>query len=505
MISRRTLLGAGAAAASAALVGTAAAAPVGTTTAADAWSGLRRGLAGDLVLPSDPRYDRARRLASAEFDAIRPRAVAQCETEADVSLCLRFAQDRGIPVTTRSGGHSFAGWSTGEGLVVDLSRMDSVRVGEHSVRLGPAAQAVDVVSALAPHGVTVPAGFCPTVCPGGFVTGGGMGWQFRKYGPASDRLLSARVVLADGRAVVASAERNPDLLWALRGGGGGNFGIVTDFEMKPTVEPSVVHFTLNWPWDSADTVLNRWQDWAEHTDAALAPRAGLLLDDAAPGAVPRVIVTGVHFGTTAEATAALDELVSLVGSPPTGRVVEHLSYERAMMRQFGCENSSVAQCHLTGANPEALLPRSVFVRHRSRMFADPVPASGVDDLLRAFDADRAAGQYRWLGFLSLGKNANTVPRDATAYVHRDATLFAVYTVGLADPTPEARAAGLSWVDGGFAAMDPHSNGRTYVNYPDTSLPDWRDAYYGSNHDRLVRVKRRYDPHGLFRLPHGVGA
>jgi FAD/FMN-containing dehydrogenase len=500
MINRRSFLGAGVAAASVALVGTAGATSTGE------WGRLRHRLTGDLVLPSDAGYDQARRLASAQFDSIRPRAVAYCETEADVSLCLRFAQHEGLPITVRSGGHSFVGWSTGDGLVVNLSRMNSVRVGEHSVRLGPAAQAVDVVAALAPHGVTVPAGFCPTVCPGGFVTGGGMGWQFRKHGPTSDRLRSARVVLADGRTVVASENQHSDLLWALRGGGGGNFGVVTDFELEPTVERSVVHFTLNWPWDVADTVLNRWQEWAEHTGADLAPRAGLLLDDAKPGAVPKVIVTGVHFGTTAHTAAALEELVSLIGSDPTDRVVEQLSYERAMMRQFGCENSSVEQCHLTGANPEALLPRSAFVLHRSRMFADPVPAAGVDDLLAAFDADRAAGQYRWLGFLSLGKNANSVPADATAYVHRDATLFAVYTVGLArpEPEPEARAAGVSWVNGGFAAMDPHSNGRTYVNYPDEALTDWRSAYYGGNYGRLVRVKRRYDPYGLLRLPHGVG-
>jgi FAD/FMN-containing dehydrogenase len=505
MLDRRSFLGATAAlAAATGFTGVARASAPGT---ANDWDRLHRHLSGDVVLPSDAEYEQARKLASAQFDGIRPQAIAYCESEADVALCLRFAQDHDVPTRVRSGGHSFVGWSTGEGLVVDVSRMNHVRTRGGSVRLGPGAQAVDVVDALTPHGITVPAGFCPTVCPGGFVTGGGMGWQFRKYGPASDRLRSARVVLADGSRVVASRHEHPDLYWALRGGGGGNFGVVTDFELAPTVEPSVVHFTLNWSWDMADTVLSRWQVWADNTPADLAPRAGLLLDDAKPGAVPKVIVTGVHFGDRAAADALLDALVGLVGVAPVNRNVEELSYDRAMMRQFGCENSSVAQCHLTGANPEALLPRTRFVVHRSRMFNATLPDTGVAALLAAFDADRRAGQYRWLGFLSLGKNANTVPSGATAYVHRDANLFAVYTVGLASPTPapEEHAAAMAWVGGGFAAMDTHANGRTYVNYPDEALPNWQDAYYGDNYRRLVTVKRKYDPYSFFTFPHGVGA
>ncbi|MEV8515402.1 FAD-dependent oxidoreductase [Dactylosporangium sp. NPDC051484] len=505
-MSRRSLLGAGPAIAVAATV---AAPPVAAAASRPGgrvpWSRLQNSLGGRLVLPADADYERAKRLASAQFDDVRPQAVAYCVSAADVAAALRFAQHYAVPRTVRSGGHNFLGWSSTEGLVIDVSRMHQVQVGPDRVRLGPGAQAVDVLTATAPHGITVPSGFCPTVCPGGFVAGGGMGWQFRKYGPASDRLVAARVVLADGRVVTASAGEHPDLFWALRGGGGGNFGVVTEFDLKPTVEPSVVMFTLNWPWDQALTVFSRWQQWAEQTPPDLAPRAGLLLNDAKPGAVPTVIVTGVHLGHRAEADALLDELVALVGSAPSNRSVAELPYREALMRQFGCGTSTTEQCHLTGTNPEALLPRASFVLHRGRMIADAVPDAGLAAMITAFDADRRPGQYRWLGFTSLGKNANLVPPDATAWVHRDATIFGLYTVGLPTPAPaaEEHAAAVAWAGGGFAAMEPHSSHRSYVNYPDAALTDPALSYYGRNLSRLAAVKRRYDPHDCFHLPQGV--
>ncbi|MET9296406.1 FAD-binding oxidoreductase [Streptomyces sp. NPDC003077] len=511
MIRRRALLTAGAAtglAASGLLAGAAAASGVRARAGSRTpWEQLRAAVRGDVVLPGDASYERARQLASAQFDHIRPRAVVRCESAQDVRTALLFAQDHDLHTAVRSGGHSFAGWSTTEGLVIDLTRMHRIRASGSTVRVGPAAQAVDIVAALSPLGLTVPGGFCPTVAPGGFVTGGGMGWQFRKYGPASDRLVSAQVVLPSGRIVTASTKQHGDLLWALRGGGGGNFGVVTDFELAPNRETRVVTFDLSWPWAQAERVLTSWQEWAAHTPADLAPRAGVLLNDAKPGAEPTVLVTGVHFGTEEELRELLAELVSDIGAQPRTSVVAERPYDKAMMRLFGCEDASAAQCHVTGSNPEALLPRTAFVRHRSRMFDRGVPASGLADMLAAFDADRRAGQYRYLGFLSLGKNANRPGAGDTAYVHRDAELFILYTVGLSGPQPgeEATAAALDWVNHGFRTMDPFSNGRTYVNYPDPDLPDWQRAYYGENLPRLTAVKKRYDPHGFFRFPHGIPA
>ncbi|WP_328322475.1 FAD-binding oxidoreductase [Streptomyces sp. NBC_00388] len=506
MINRRSFLGAGAGVAAVSGLSLTASGVARARPRTDGkWEALRRGIGGDVVLPGDADYVRAKQLAAAQFDHLRPQAVVYCQSPRDVRTAMAFAQDHDIASAVRSGGHSFVGWSGSEGVVIDLSRLNGVRASANTVRLGPGAQAVDVLGALTPHGMGVPAGFCPTVCPGGFVTGGGMGWQFRKYGPTSDRLVSAQVVLADGRTVTASEHQHQDLLWALRGGGGGNFGVVTDFELAPTHEPHVVTFDLTWPWEQAERVLSGWQQWAAHTPANLAPRAGVLLKDAAPGAVPVVMVSGAHFGEQSELETLLAELTSLAGSSPATSVVQDRPYDKAMMRLFGCEGDSLDQCHVSGANPEALLPRTAWVKHRSRMFAEEIPGSGIAGMLQAFDANRRAGQYRWLGFLSLGKNANDVAADATAYVHRDAELFAVFTAGLNTPAPAADelAPALAWSDSAFGSMDRYSNGRTYVNYPDQGLADWETAYYGSNLARLKAVKRRYDPHGFFRFPHAV--
>ncbi|GAA3061630.1 hypothetical protein GCM10020254_01840 [Streptomyces goshikiensis] len=183
MINRRTLLAAGAGiTATAATVGMASASPR-RRRATGAWERLGASLTGDLVLPGDAQYERARQLANAQFDNIYPQAVVYAETPGDVRTAMRFAQDQGIHTAVRSGGHNYGGWSTTEGLVINLTRIKHVRAGADTVSVGPGVQAVDVVPQLSPHGITVPAGFCPTVSPGGFITGGGTGWQYRKYGP----------------------------------------------------------------------------------------------------------------------------------------------------------------------------------------------------------------------------------------------------------------------------------------------------------------------------------
>ncbi|AEW97865.1 MULTISPECIES: FAD-binding oxidoreductase [Streptomycetaceae] len=505
MINRRAFIGAGAALTTGLLATGAAGAGAAPRRSAAKWDQLRAALGGDLVLPGDAGYDTARQLANAQFDTIHPQAVAYCDSARDVSTCIRFAQDHGIHTAVRSGGHSYAGWSTTEGLVINLTRLDHVRAAERTVHLGPGVQAVDVIPQLAPLGLSAPAGFCATVSPGGFVTGGGTGWQYRKYGPASDRLVAAQVVLADGRIVTASERCHPDLLWALRGGGGGNFGVVTDFELAPTHLTHLAHYTLTWSWDVADRAVAGYLDWLIQASADIACDGVVLLADAAPGAAPVFLVTGVHLSSMEALEDELRTLTDLVGTPPASRVVQEMTYQQAMMTVFGCEGDTVDQCHITGSNPHAQLPRRSYVKNRGRMFDRRMPQEGIDRMLAAFDADRKAGQNRIISLLGLGKNANEPAVDATAWQHRDALYSATMTVSTptATPEPAEQAAADQWLDGVFDAVDPFSNGHSYVNFPDTGLRDWADAYYGPNLPRLSRIKRHYDPHGFFRFPQSV--
>ncbi|WP_158883106.1 FAD-binding oxidoreductase [Amycolatopsis anabasis] len=505
MYTRRSFFRVGAGVAAATTLGGAGMFGYTSSASTTDWSKLRAQLAGTLVLPPDSGYLEAKRLISAEFDRVNPQAIAYCVSTEDVRRCVLFAREHGVPATPRSGGHSFNGWSTTPGLIIDTSKLNHAAVGS-TVKFGPGLKGVDSIPALKAHGVTLPIGGCPTVSPGGFLLGGGLGWQTRKYGLAADRLVSARVVLADGRVVRASASQYGDLYWALRGGGGGNFGIVTEFESRPTVVDKVISYRVTWPWAKVTDVIAAWQPWLIAGPDELATTLVIVLPDAAPGAVPIVQVVGAYLGPKAEADAAINGLISAVGSPPATNAAEELPYDTAMMRAFGCGDKTVDQCHVVGQTPGALLGRTKFVAHRYRTFTGPIPAAGINPIVTAFDANRRAGQNRSLVFAGWGGQANRVPVTDTAWPHRDAEFAVGFSgeVTKADPTPDDTGSATAWANNGFAAMDPYSSGHTYLNYGHDGLPNWQWAYYGCNYDRLVTVKRKYDPDNFFSFSQSIG-
>lgn len=468
------------------------------------WEVLRRHLDGDVVLPGDAEYDRARKIYIGYFDRVRPQAVAYLENTQDVRTALKFAQDNGIRPTIRSGGHSFGGYSVSDGLVLNLSRLNSIRIGARTVHVGPAAQQVDIVQQVAPKGIAVAGGICPGVCPGGFVQGGGLGWMTRKYGMACDTLVSAQVVLADGRTVRVSQNENPDLFWAIRGGGGGNFGVVTGYELKSFGVRSMVNFHLTWPAGAAKRLMAAWQDWVIGGPRELGAALGIQMTDAGKEAVD-LMVYGAWLGRPDQFPALLDSLISKAGSAPATRDIQELSYRDAMMSWYGCADLTPEQCHTVGYTPEAKLPRENFATDRNRMFSGAIPEQGLEDMLNVFYADRLPGQFRYLSLFAFGGAANDVDRTATAYVHRDTEFYAGYSVGLStpNPTPEAESAARAWNDKAFAVIDPLSNKESYLNFIDPSLTDWKSSYYAENYARLARIKQSYDPHRLFSFKQGI--
>jgi len=471
----------------------------------DPWERLRDELTGDLVRPSDTGYQGAKTVYLGEFSATDPRAVASCQTVRDVQACLRFAREHGVRMHTRSGGHNLAGWSTGPGLVVDLSRFDHAKVTPSTVHMGPGLPAIDLLAALRPHGKQVVTGTCPTVCPGGFVSGGGIGHQTRKFGTASDRLVSALVVLADGEVVRVSADREPDLFWALRGGGGGNFGIVLDYEVRPIDQPAGVFFDTAWPWEKAPEVIEAWQEWSVSSGHGLGSALIVALPDAAPGAVPTIMLTGAYWGPRTELDGGLAELAAQSGATPSRQQVADGEYHDVMRQVYGCGQLTVDECHLVGQNPDATLPRNGVLRERTRIYDRPVTGPVLTDALTAYDADRAAGQTRFLAFTATGGVANEASRTETAYWHRDAqfmTGFAAMTQNAAPPEDE-EAAMVAWVDRGNQIIEPVSTGEAYVNFPDARMDDWQHAYYGDNYAKLRAIKRDVDPGNLFRHAQSV--
>ncbi|MFB8348209.1 FAD-binding oxidoreductase [Streptomyces niveus] len=504
MTSRRSfLVGAGATAlAVTAFQGSSAA----RTASGGKWNQLGRHLRGRLVLPSDPDYRRAKQLYLIQFDDSRPRAIAYCASAADVALCLRFAQDHALPIAVRSGGHSAGGYSTTEGLVIDVSRINSTTLGRDTATIGPGAQLVDITNTLAPAGLTISGGYCPTVAAGGYFAGGGMGLFTRSIGMASDKVTSAEVVLADGSVVTASPRRNSDLYWAVRGGGGGNFGVVTSYEVAPTPLTDLAACNLSWRFDQALDMLDGWTRWL--VDAPRAIGSGLLvtLEDAAPGKVPMATIFLGSVDPGGGFDGEIDRLVSLVGHAPSFRQAHTAPYQDILMDLYQCGGLTVQQCHRADTSPGGQLTRPVFGLWRSRLFGEgAMPREGWAKALSVLDTERQAGQMRQLQVVAVGGAVNSVSRGATAYVHRDSLFSASFlTSNSVAPVPdEAKESAGRFVDAGFAVLDPYSNGETYQNFYDARLPDWQSSYYAENYPRLKRVKRSYDPHNIFRFAQSI--
>src|ERR671910_1891874 len=234
---------------------------------------------GDVVVPDSPEYEAEIRVFNARFHGVRPQAIVRCANPHDAAEAISFVQRHGLEHGARGGGHSFAGHSSTRGVVIDVSPMRAVSVDGEDVTVAAGARLGDVYDALAKYKLAIPAGTCPPVGIAGFTLGGGLGILGRKYGVLSDRLIRAEIVLADGRVVEADEHHHEDLFWALRGAGGGNFGVVTSFELRTVPAPNVTNFHLTWAYANTGAVIDAWQRWAPNAPNELA--ASLKITDPA--------------------------------------------------------------------------------------------------------------------------------------------------------------------------------------------------------------------------------
>lgn len=479
------------------------------------WAALRGDLSsGRLVLPADQDYDRVRLLFDPKFDGIRPAAIACCARPAEVGACLAFARKFGVPIATRSGGHSYGGWSTTSGLVIDVSLMSQVNVdgAARTARVGAGTLLIDLYDRLASAGQAVPGGSCPTVGVAGLALGGGVGVVGRLFGLTCDNVVSVQIVTADGVVREASADSEPDLFWACRGGGGGSFGVVTAFTFRTHPAPDLVLFYLQWPWSAAAAVLAAWQRWAPAGPDELW--SNLHLSATPGGGLPQISVGGTVAGQTAQAQELLGRLYAAVGLPPSSAFVQSEPYLTAMLVQAGCSSQSVAQCHLPSQNPAGVLGRPPEYA-KSDFFTRPLSPAGIKTLLDQVQlmgqVDGAPGAAGGVAFDACGGAINRVGPGETAFVHRDALFLAQYSTTWsppsgADDAGAASAAVLaqrSWLAAFHAAMRPHASGQAYQNYADPELTNWQRAYYGDNYPRLQRIKVAVDPTDMFRFPQSI--
>jgi FAD/FMN-containing dehydrogenase len=264
-------------------------------------SQFRSGFQGQVLTRGDPDYDTARKVFNAMIDR-RPDVIAQCATSGDVTQAINFARQQEVPISVRGTGHNVAGYAVcDDGVVIDLSPMKNIQVdpAARTVRIGAGLTWGEVNDALQPHGLAATGGFVSVTGVSGLTLGGGLGWLVREHGLALDNLLSAEVVLADGRVVTASASENEDLFWAIRGGGG-NFGVVTSFEFRVHPVGTVLAGVVVHPAENARDVMRCWRDF-ERTSPNKLTQGALLFhfpdDPSAPPemrAAPAIGVGGVY-------------------------------------------------------------------------------------------------------------------------------------------------------------------------------------------------------------------
>jgi hypothetical protein len=358
---------------------------------------------------------------------------------------------------------------------------------------------VDLYDQLSHEGMLVPGGSCPTVGISGLALGGGVGVVGRKYGLTCDAMVSVDIVTADGRLLTCDASTHDDLYWACRGGGGGNFGVVTSFTFRASPIPELALFTLDWPWPAAAEVLGAWFDWQHAGPDELWSNCQLL----STGNGTTVRTAGMLVGSSTSLGSLVDTLVHAVGSAPSYRFVGPEQYLHAMLVEAGCESLDVAQCHLTTQNPAGTLDRAGSVASSAYVSALP-PAAGIDAFVQAVVdlGQTLPGLGGGLVFDALGGAINAVAPGATAFVHRNAVCGLEASVATG-ASPSAVGQGRSWLAHVATSVAGYVDGSAYQNYVDPTLVDWQQAYYGGNLARLVWVKSAYDPDDVFHFAQSI--
>jgi FAD/FMN-containing dehydrogenase len=456
-----------------------------------AWDDLASRLSGRLLRPGDAMYPAATVINAARYMGAGPAGIAVCASPEDAASCVRWARGTGAPFAVRSGGHSYAGFSNSDGLVIDVKGMRAVSVdpATDTVTVAGGASNTDVGAGLQPYGVYFPGGRCPTVGVSGLTLGGGWGLSCRHLGMTCDTLLSTDVVTASGEIVTASETEHPDLFWAVRGAGGGNFGVHTSFTYKVTPVRDVTTFSLSWSGGDTAALV----DAIMRMQVAGPPELGLRLNLRSPSRLPRsqpapvnVDTVGLYWGPPAEMEALLAPVEQI--QAPAARTVAGQSFWAA--REF-----------LSATTPLGTYAvKSGFVR-------GPMAAAGITTMLEwitmmpgvpSREQEGPTVLYGW------GARVNDVAPDATAFVHRNADLlFKCEAIWSPEDDPNLIADNLDWLEGYRAAMQPYLAGGAYQNFPDRTQADWQHAYYGENFPRLVETKRTWDPDNLFRFGQSI--
>lgn len=441
---------------------------------------------GKVIVPDDPDYEESRQIWNAMIDK-RPAAIVQCSDASDVLEALNYAKANNLEISVRGAGHNIAGNSICDnGLMIDLSTMKRVQVDpeKQRVQVEPGVTLGDLDAAVQEHGLATPVGINSTTGISGLTLGGGFGWLTRKYGMTIDNLISAKVITADGRQLTASEDDNADLFWAIRGGGG-NFGIITEFEFQlHSVGPEILAGLMVFPFEQAKQILTQYREFVETAPEDL--NVWVVLRKAPP--LP-FLPEDVH-----------DKEVVVLAMFYTGEIKEGEQLI-APLRSFGDAHGE----HI-GAQPytdwqQAFDPlltpgqRNYWKSHNFTELSD-----GAIEQLISYAGKLPTSQCEiFIGLLAGAPNR--INSDAMAYSSRDAK-FVLNVHGRWEEESDDEKA-ISWAREFFKATKPFASAGVYVNFMTAEEGERVSDAYSVNYQRLVEIKRKYDPQNIFHLNQNI--
>jgi len=446
---------------------------------------LRAQFRGELISSVDPAYDAARKVYNAMIDR-RPLLIARCADVADVMSCVNFAREKQLLVAVRGGGHNGPGLGVcDDGLVIDLSRLKSIRVDQkdRSVRVEGGCLWGEVDHVTHAFGLAVPSGFIASTGVGGLTLGGGIGYLSRKHGLTIDNLLSVDIVLADGRLITASADEHPDLFWAVRGGGG-NFGIVTSFLFRASPIAMVYGGPIFWPLEKGGQLLRFWRDFILSAPDDINGWFGFVTVPPVPmfpaefHLKKMCVVTWCYTGDISKADEVFRPIRSFL--PPS-------------MDFAGPIPFPVLQSLFDGVYPAGLQ------WYWKADFFEQLSDKAIDLHLKY--AQRLPSPHSTMHLYPINGAAQRVASADTAFSYREAS-FAEVIVGV-DPDPANNPGLIQWAKDYWLALHPFSSGGGYLNMMMDEGDDNVKAAYRDNYARLAQVKRKYDPNNLFHFNQNI--
>lgn len=464
-------------------------------------SKLSARLVGSVTLPQDVDYSASRETFMAAFQHF-PQIIVHCRGVADIVESVKFARRTGLQPVCRSGGHSTAGYSVNDEMVIDVGDIHYCLVDTASriAWVGAGAHFAQVNAALELYGMHIPSGGCETVGVAGYMQGGGYSFTSQMFGMNCDCVRAVRLVMADGSLVTASADENPNLFWAVRGGTGNNFGVVYEIEYDLCALGELWGFGYKWPLTTAEqaaeaaVAMSRWQEHftGDHVPENLGNQALLVYTQEAGDLkpAPYFIIRGMYNGSAGQCRHALAPLLELMPDEEKYRDIWH----RGTYRQL----NEYLLSHPTEL--PANVPNSARALAKSHIIARNLSAKEWRTVIDLYRDTPNADNF--IGLEAYGGAINRVAPEATAFWHRRASLDAfVFSFWLREKTRDDAEVFVQEFD---RIMKPLCNGHSYQNYPNRSNEDFGNMYFGGNLARLLQVKQQYDPENFFTFPQGLG-